>query len=145
MEVISTPFLHMTLNHKHVVIYFSSTKIFHVYCRIRLCKQAEQLSHSYDPSSEFFICQISQKGITTQKKPSFFSRPATSKFIANAHSVTVQQFQVLAALINKNIILLLFCIERSVTREIFGDKWECIKIWRSFSEVLFNLFIKTGI
>lgn len=132
MEVISTPFLHMTLNHKHVVIYFSSTKIFHVYCRIRLCKQAEQLSHSYVSQQWIFYMSNFSKRNNYTKKTSFFSSPATSKFIANAHSVTVQQFQVLAALINKNIILLLFCIERSVTREIFGDKWECIKIWRSF-------------
>lgn len=57
------------------------------------------------------------------KKPFFFlSGAATSKFTANVHSITVEHFQVLAALINKNKILLLFCIEKSVTREIFGEK-----------------------
>lgn len=58
----------------------------------------------------------------TKKEIFFFSGAPTSKFIANVHSVTVEQFQVLAALIYKNIILLLFCTERNVTREIFGDK-----------------------
>lgn len=40
----------------------------------------------------------------------------------NVLSITVEQFQAQAALINKNVILLLFSTGESLMKEIFGDK-----------------------
>lgn len=59
------------------------------------------------PSSEFFMSNFSIGNNYTKKILFFFffnSGAAATKFIANVHSVTIEQFQVLAALINMNAI-----------------------------------------